>query len=555
MTMSKNPYKNIRVLGQVARYFPVIGAEKIIGVRLPYYQQDILNRLWTHKYPLLFCSRRTGKTFVTALFLVLKAMLYPKTNIGISAPVFKQAKTVFKMVEDLYKEYPIVQMEAAHQPKHNNTEWSLGFKNGSYIEAVPFNDNIRSKGYNIVFLDEYGFQFRYSMNQMVSSVITPMIFTKRQKAGPSIGKEDTNEELHETDIGNQLIIASTGTYKWNDYYKKYKEYEEHIYNGNSNYDIISYDYRDGLDSGLFEEELVKNEFEKADPITRKMEYLNVFPDDTGNFIPSQLIYEKAVDTAEAVDEENDVYIEPKTKIEFEQETDDQGFPNNKYVMAFDDADQGPNNFTVALIKLDGEIKRLVRVMAANKAYIDDKVKMIRDLLRKFNVVLITADQRHKNIKDGLAKPYTYPDGTEAPIILDKHDEEQHSYIKKKFGTSHQFEKLIHIHNFTHQSNEERARHFLGQIEQGKFKIPADPRGGYESKREEEAYNEIKETIFEITAIKAKPYQNIIRYERENRRDNKDRWTVCELGCYMADQYLRGMGNRMNNKFQLGKWGK
>lgn len=541
--MSSNLKRRLQELIYLSKRYPVIGAEKLIGLNLPYYQQDMIERLWTKKRPFLLCSRRTGKTFITAAYLALKALLYENMAIGITAPVFRQSQTAFLEVEKIYRGSPLLRAEARGRPKHRPTGWILEFKNGSSIECVPLNENIRSKGYHIIFVDEYGFQFRKSMNSMLENILIPMTFTKR----PGVDNDPT-------DIGNQIIISSTATFKWNDYYKKYCEYLDKIEKGNEMYDIISYDYRDGLQSGIFEEQLVKDEYENADPLTRKMEYLNIFPDDTGGFITYKLLSENAIDQAEVVDEEKDIYEEPKTTIEFEQEYDENGLPKHKYMMAFDDADTGPNNFAVSLIKIDGDVKRLVRVITTHKAFIEEKIDLVRDLLRKFNVMMIVCDQRHKNIKDNLAEPYEYKDGETGEIIIDMDDDEQKKYIQNKYGSKADVKELIRVHNFSASSNEIRARHFLSQIEKGKFKIPADPRGGYESKKEEEAYNEIKQAIFEITSVKAKPHQSIVRYEPEDRNQNKDRWTVCELGCFMADEYLKELAGKGNsNNFVLGKW--
>ena len=538
----KQTIKQLSKIYQISRKYPVIGAEKLLNVDLPYYQQDMLERMWATKFPLLLCSRRTGKTFITAVFITLKCLLYKGMEAGIVAPVFRQSQTVFKEIENLYKRSPLFQSEVIDRPKHGNSSWYIEMRNGSSIEALPLSDNIRSKGYNIIHIDEYGYQSTYSMNEMTERVLEPMIFTKREGA-----------DKEETDIGNQLIISSTATFKWNDYYDKYLDYKEKIEEGDNDYDIISYDFIDGIKGGKFEEKISIDKFRSSDPLTRKMEYLNIFPDDTDGFITYKLLNDKAIDKAEKVDPEKDAYQEPKTTVEFEQEYDRNNLPKHKYIMTFDDADTGNSNFAVALIKLDGKTKRLVRVEAMNSAFIDEKVKLIRDLLRKFNVVLIAADQRNKNIKDNLAKPYTYKDGKKGSIIVDMDDKEQMKYVKREYGENADIKKLIKIHNFSNSSNEQRARHFLSEIEKGRFKIPADPREGYKSKKEEDAYNEIKQALHEITSIKIQANRSVVRYEPEDSNQPTDRWTVCELGCFMADQYLKDSRKTNTDEIVLGKW--
>ncbi|MFW6029198.1 MAG: terminase large subunit domain-containing protein, partial [Halanaerobiales bacterium] len=496
----------------------VIGARRFFSLYLPDYQQDMLERIWNTKYCILLCSRRTGKTFISAVMFALKAMLYPNIKIGIVAPAFRQAQTVFQEIEDLHKRSPFLAYNCDGEPKHGTTEWHLDFKNGSKISALPFSDNIRSKGFNIIMIDEYG--YGENMNQKVKRIISPMIFTKRDV------KVDNKDE---TDIGNQMIIASTATFKWNDYYEKVDEYGRKIEEGNENYDIISYDYKDGLRSGIFEEELVKNEFEDADSLTRKMEYLNIFPDDDDNFISYQKIQKYCIDTDEKVNEEKGEYKEPETQVEF------RGDKESEYILTFDDADKY-DNFAISIIKLDGSIKRIVRIITMNNEPIQEKIKLIRELLKNFNICKIVCDQRNSNIKDNLAEPYTYNDGEEGAIILDREDEEQKQYVRNKYGSNVETNELIEIYNFSGKFNETRARHFLTEIEHGRVKFPVPV--SIDNKKEKEAIDEIKATFSEITAIIPESKGRYTKYDTSP-SVKKDRWTVSELGVWTADQYRKG----------------
>lgn len=546
MASREQTIENLSKLYYSSKRYPVLGAKKLLNIDLAYYQKDILERLWNNKRPLLLCSRRTGKTFTSAVYLALKALLYPNLKIGITAPVFRQAQTVFEEVEKIYRKSELLQAETVDRPKHGNASWSLTLKNNSKIVALPLNENIRSKGFHIIMVDEFGFPHHKDMNDMLEKVLAPMVFTKR---------EGVDEDP--TDIGNQIIISSTATFRWNDYYEKYKDYKEKIANGNDDYEIITYDFIDGLKGGKFENKVVLDEYHSADPITRKMEYLNIFPEDTDGFIPYRLLDEKAIDHPEIIDEETGEYAEPETQVELEQTYDEDDLPTHKYILAFDDSDQGNDNFAVAVIKLDGNTKRLVRVITRKRAFIDEKVEIIRDLLRKFNIVLMTADQRNENIKNGLAEPYEYEDGYIGDIIVDGEDKEQINYVKKKYGNDDvQIKKLLKIHNFSNKTNETRAKHFLSEVEKGRFRIPDEPIEGYESKKEEKAYNEIKKTIYEITSIKIQVNQNVIKYKPESSKQVSDRWTVCELGCYMADEHIKdSFKKRKKSNLVLGKWGK
>ena len=542
MSREEDVIRKIGKIYKVGRRYPSIPAEKLLNIRLPYYQKKMLQDLWTTKYPLVNCSRRTGKSYVITLKGVLRCLMYPDYTFLQTAPVFKQAQTCFLMAEDMYKGSLFMQNEVIDRPKHGSSSWKIKFKNGSEIVAAPLSDSLRSIGANGIHLDEAGFPVRGSIKQYISRVLKPMVFTKRDIGG---------NQLLEGDIGNSFIISSTSTFRWNEFYEIFQDYQEKVAAGKENYKIIQYTFLDGIKSGLFEKELVLEEIRETDPISRKMEYLNVFPDGEDGFINYRLLDEKAIDHPEI--QENENYKEPKTKVEFEQPYDSNNLPKYKYIMAVDEANQGNDNTAISLIKIDGNIKRLVRVITLEDDYIQDRIKVIRDLLKRFNVVRIVADQRHSGIKNGLAEPYEYKDGTVSDIIVDMDDRDQIRRVRKECGNT-DINKLLKIHNFTNSSNEIRARHLLNEIEKGRFKIPADPRKGYSNKKEEDAYNEIKQTIYEITRIKIKPSGSTVKYEPETRSQKKDRWTVCELGCYMADDYIRNRFKTNSEKITLGKWG-
>lgn len=544
----RDPIKDIAKLYELSKIDPVIGAEKLLGIKLAYHQKDMIRRIAKYKHPLIACSRRVGKTFCSALYLTLRALLFKDTKVGIVSPTFRQSKNVFEEIINLYRGNDILKIETRDRPKRGSSAWSLEFLNGSKIEATPFSNNLRGKSYTHIFIDEYSYG-KNNINEMVSRILAPMIFVKRDL------EEKNNEKITNNDYGfinsNQLIIASSKGFVWHDFYKKYIEYKDKIENGDENYSIIEYNFLDGLDSNLFEVDTVLQEYRNADPITRLTEYRNIFADGSDGFISYKLLEDVAIDYPKEINGEG--YKEPKTKVEFEQVYDSNDLPKYEHIMALDDASR-VDNFACAIIKIDGQTKRLVRVETLNNVRIKDKIKLIRDLLRKFNVLKICLDQRNRAIKDGLSEEYIYDDGYVGDIIVDEDDREQIKQVKSEYGNNVNIKKLITIHNFSNATNEMRARLFLNEIEKGRFKIPADPLGGYESKKEEKAYNEIKKTIFEITSIRINVSGNTIKYEPESSSQKKDRWTVCELGNYIANEYIKSKYKMTNENFVIGKRG-
>jgi hypothetical protein len=501
---------------------------------------DMLQRMWWHKYPLYLCSRRTGKTYVIAVGLSERALLYPKTKIGIVAPVYRQSKNVFNEIENIMKSSDFFGSQIIGNPIHGSSEFKIEFKNGSTIIAIPLSDNIRSYGFNIIHIDEYG--FREGMNNDVENIIEPMILTKKEL------KTGKNKEI--TDIGNQLIISSTANYEGSDLHLKLRHYQEQIEKNDREYDIISYNYRDGLKAGLFEEKMVKKKVKQADSITRKKEYLNIFISGGSDYISYDLIQKKVIDNKEYVDVENNKYKEPETKLELKQPLDKQGNPLDKYALIFDDADQGNDNFCYGVFKIDGNIKRLVKLEALNNAPIQEKVRKIREVLRNFNILFIACDQRHKGVTDNLAEKFYYSDGKVGVPILMEDDEEQLEYVRNRYGRSIDYRNIIKVHNFSGNTNELRARHFLNEIEKDRFKIPAPI--SQDTKKEIKLHNEFKKVVNEIISIRPKASGKYMQYRSVKSRQRKDRFTVCELGTWMCDEFIKNDFKQEENVY-VGGW--
>ncbi|MFP4017684.1 MAG: terminase large subunit domain-containing protein [Bacteroidales bacterium] len=522
---------------EYARYYPAWGAKKILGLTLPVHQEKILRDIWFNSYVIALCSRRTGKTFVSGgLAPVLQCILFPGTKIGIVAPTFREAQISFLEVEEIYEMSPIVRTLSKHEPKHGNTAWYLNFQNGSNIRALPLGregDSIRGEGFNYLFFDEYN--YAPNANSIMKNVLAPMLFTKKGLK--------TNRESHPMAKENKIVIASTAGFAGMDYHEKVMEYEKKIEEGSNKHSIVSFDFRDGLDSGLFEDERVLAEYKAADELTKKMEYENIFVDGSSGYIGYELLFNKAIDNESYMDE-NGNPIEPETKVELE------GEDGYEYILAFDDADTG-DNFAVGVIKLDGKTKRLVHMVTENDVHIDRKERVIRELARDFNIVRIVADQRHKNITDALAAPVELNDGSESPAMLKAEDyENELERIRLEYGHNVPYETIIHIHNFSARTNEERAKLFRSEIEKGKFKIPSEI--NITSKDEEDVYTEIKKAVNEIIMIKPQPSGRHVKYQPPSSSMRKDRFTVCELGNHCAVEYIKEHIGVDDNVF-IGGW--
>ena len=186
---------------------PVEAAKDLLGFDLVWFQRIILEEMWFKSFVCLDISRGLGKSFLIALFSVLKAMMYPDMNIGILTPVYRQVKLyIFEEIKKWHKRSVFFKRSIEGGKIHAaNDSCRIVFKNGSFIEGLPVGHDgagIRGRRYHIVLADEYA----QHDESVLKLVIRPML----------------NIKIHGRT--NQYHIATTPYYKHNHFWPTYLHY-------------------------------------------------------------------------------------------------------------------------------------------------------------------------------------------------------------------------------------------------------------------------------------------------------------------------------------------
>lgn len=115
-------------------------------VLLPF-QRVILYMLWNKKFPMLIGARGLSKTFLLAVYSLLKALIVPGSKIVIVSGGFRQAKLVMNYIDDILKASPILQ-EAIFK-FHPGSDYGVKYavdkaylkvSNNTEIIALPLGD-------------------------------------------------------------------------------------------------------------------------------------------------------------------------------------------------------------------------------------------------------------------------------------------------------------------------------------------------------------------------------------------------------------------------------
>lgn len=142
---------------------PVIACEDLLGIYLSDSQAWVLQSSWNTSKAIWSCSRNWGKSFMIAIYCILRAILYPNQNIYIISSVGNQAKETFTKIEEIclkngrtaesipdLKDIVMFETEgSAKNPtgfKHDPAGYEVRFHSGSKIVTLNSKpDNARGK--------------------------------------------------------------------------------------------------------------------------------------------------------------------------------------------------------------------------------------------------------------------------------------------------------------------------------------------------------------------------------------------------------------------------
>lgn len=449
------------------RSHPVEACEDLLNIKLIWLQRIVLRTIWFKRFPLLNMGRGVGKSFMVAVGSILIALLYPRTKIGIIAPVFRQANFVFDAVDMIWQGSEFLQASTARIASRNVASTILKFGNGSFIEALPVGDGtkIRGRRYNVAFIDEYA-----QMDEtIIKLVIRPMLNIRQ-------GRRD-----------NKLIVASTSYYRWNHYWILYLYYLKQMLAGNNDYHICEFDYIDVQQTPnspyQIDEEMIAMQKNDMTWDQFRMENLAVFPSDTVGFISAKLL---------------DTCTPKQNPIEPELHREGMSI-EEVYVMGVDAARaEGGDNFALTILKIKGHIKKVIHSRTLNGVTYQEMTAAVRQAFEDFSVsrIHIGAGGGGLTLKDLLAENWKNSHGDTMLPLLDMED----PLHEAKDGL-----KIIRMVKETAPKNNEMYMGLKAEMQHKRLQFPLDVRSqDKESKKLQRVYDEILALKQELMVLEAVP---------------------------------------------------
>ena len=170
-----------------------------------------------------------GKTWLTALYCVIKCILYPGTKIVVAAGNKSEAmKIVTEKIPELISKSTTHMLEreikGVIRTNMNTDAPNVEFNDGSWIKIVAANEGARSGRANLLILDE----FRLIEPKIYKSVLRRFLAASRQPGYLSKLKYKNKQEYLEE---NQEIFLTSCFYKTNWSYQRYQVFIKNMLKG------------------------------------------------------------------------------------------------------------------------------------------------------------------------------------------------------------------------------------------------------------------------------------------------------------------------------------
>ena len=228
--------------------------EEVLGIHLKLFQKILIWAMMQYNYFMFIAARGMSKTWLTALFCVVRCILYPGTKIVVCSGTLKQANGVLLKIQDeLMKMSPILCTEI-EKCNIGQNDATIMFKNGSWITTRTSTDNARGARANIIVVDE----FRMVDENILNMVIRKFLTSPRQ---PKYLNKPEYAHLQER---NKEIYMSSAYFKSSFAWKKLQAYVVNFFDDTKKYFVCGLPYMLSIKEGLLSREQVMDEKSETD---------------------------------------------------------------------------------------------------------------------------------------------------------------------------------------------------------------------------------------------------------------------------------------------------
>lgn len=260
MTRYEKVMDGAALWGAFYRENPERFAADYLHLKLRRFQKLLLVMMcWSTTFVFIAC-RGIGKTFLSAIYCVIRCILFPGTKICVASGTRGQGLLILeKIMLELKPQSPELRAEIDEkQTKINGTNAQIVFFNTSIIQVVTASDSARGHRCHVLVLDE----FRLISKDTVDTVLSKFLTSKRMPRYEDLtdaerAKERAKEKLLTMYLSSAYFTSSWAYTKCIDTFKAMMDPERHQF-------VCGFPYQLAIEEGLLEVERVEDAMLESD---------------------------------------------------------------------------------------------------------------------------------------------------------------------------------------------------------------------------------------------------------------------------------------------------
>jgi hypothetical protein len=389
----ENPDLHLIKLMRNPKYFGMT-CKLLFDIELHPIQIAILQEFWKRSFPMYIASRGWGKSFLLALYSILRCIFNPGTKIVIVGAAFRQSKIIFEYMENIWRNSSILRSifnSNDDGPRRDVDRCTIRLGD-SWAVAIPMGDGSKIRGLraHIIIADEFASISPDIYETVVSgfaAVSASPIQNVKEKAKKKAMKDAGfwNEELEQLEqkMGNQAIISGTADYAFKHFASYWRRYKaiiesqgdnrklEEIFKGEvpdnfnwKDYSIVRIPY-ELIPIGFMDDKQVARAKATIHSGIYNMEYAACFTADSDGFFKRSLIESCVVGDAK------EIYLPNSGRVVFDAKI--KGDPDKQYIYGIDPASE-QDNFSIIILELHPDHNRIVYCWTTNRSNFKERQK-------------------------------------------------------------------------------------------------------------------------------------------------------------------------------------
>lgn len=241
-----------------------------LNIQLKLFQKILIYMMIVSTHFAYFAARGQGKSWLVALYCVVRCILFPGSKIIIASFRKEQAiEIIQKIDEDFLKLHSWGSANLRAEISYISTSVNgarCDFKNGSWIKCAVASDSARHNRANIIVVDE----FRLVPKTIIDTILKKFLTAPRQPGYLSKPEYQGQEQYEER---NCEMYMTSAYYKEHWCYRKAQSYFVNMLDETKKYFCVGLPYQISIKEGLLSRAQVQDEMseEDFDPITWDME--------------------------------------------------------------------------------------------------------------------------------------------------------------------------------------------------------------------------------------------------------------------------------------------